>query len=282
MTIVIALVVILVGLAAVVAIGAPHLERALMYAPDPAYSTPAQAGLAGFEERILVTKDRQRIVTWRSPAAAGRPTLLYIHGNAGTLADRSDRLKAYQSRGIGIAIMAYRGYSGSTGKPSEAGNVADARQLYDSLVDEGVSPDDIIVYGESIGTGIAVQVAASRPVSGILLDAPYTSIVDVAELFYPYLPARLLMRDRYETLRHLAKVSAPLLVIHGERDIVIPVEMGRKVAASAKGSAEIVTFREAGHSDHGKHGSFEVVMAWIEKLRRRQASALAIDQRAAG
>ncbi|MDX2289003.1 MAG: alpha/beta hydrolase [Hyphomicrobiaceae bacterium] len=279
MTLLIALGVVLTGLTLAVVFGAPHLERALMYAPDPTHTSPAAAGLPRFEERVLATPDGQRIVTWRAKAGPARPTLIYVHGNAGTLADRSDRLAAYHARGVGIAIMAYRGYSGSTGKPSEANNVADARQLYDALIADGVAAEDIIVYGESIGTGIAVQLAASRKVAGLVLDAPYTSIVDVAELYYPYLPARALMRDRYETLRHLKKMRAPMLVIHGERDLVIPVEMGRKVAAA--GGAEIVTFPEAGHSDHGKHGSFEAVMRWIERLRAGRSTSLVVD-RAAG
>ena len=164
--------------------------------------------------------------------------------------------------------MSYRGYSGSSGRPSERANVADAILVYDTLIGWGIEPEDLIVYGESIGSGIAVQVAAARPVGGVILDAPYTSIVDVAELHYPYLPGRLMMRDRYETLRHLKKVEAPVLVVHGELDGIIPVAMGRKVAASARGPSEIVTFPEAGHSDHVLYGSFEAINDWIDRSRR--------------
>ncbi len=253
----------------VVVVGAPFVERGLMYAPESTYMKPGQAGLKGFREEILETADGEEVITWYSPAQRGQPTVLYIHGNAGTLADRADRISNYQALGRGVLIMSYRGYSGSTGRPSEKANVADAVLAYDTLRSWGTEPEDIIVYGESIGSGVAVQVAAKRPVSGVVLDAPYTSIVDIAELHYPYLPGRLMMHDRYETLRHLKKVEAPVLVVHGELDRVIPVEMGRNVAARAPGPSEIVTFPEAGHTDHFLYGSYEAINEWIDRMRRQ-------------
>ncbi len=262
-------------IALVVVLGAPSVERALMYLADSTYTKPGEAELVGVREETLETADGEKIILWYSPAAPGQPTLLYLHGNAGTLADRAERISNYQKLGRGVCIMSYRGYSGSTGRPSERSNVSDAVMTYDALVGRGIDPEDIIAYGESIGSGIAVQLARERPLAGLILDAPYTSIVDVAELCYPYLPARLMMRDRYETLQHLQHVSAPILVVHGEADLVIPVEMGRKVAASAPGPAEIVTFPEAGHSDHYLYGSFEAINAWIDRLRAPRTKPMA-------
>lgn len=266
----------LIGLIAlVVVLGAPSVERKLMYLADPTYSKPEEAGLQGVREETLETADGEKIVIWYSPPADGHPTLLYLHGNAGTLADRAERISNYQELGRGVCIMSYRGYSGSTGRPSERANVSDAVMTYDALIDRGTMAEDIIAYGESIGSGIAVQLARQRSLAGIVLDAPYTSIVDVAELCYPYLPSRLLMRDRYETLQHLQHVDAPMLIIHGEADNVIPVEMGREVAANAVGPVEIITFQEAGHTDHHLYGSFEAINAWIDRLRAGGAKALA-------
>ncbi|MEQ8825090.1 MAG: alpha/beta hydrolase [Filomicrobium sp.] len=258
------------GLGALIVVaGAPKLERALLYVANPTYSTTADAGVVGFTEKVIETPDGERLVAWYAPAREGQPTLLYFHGNAGTLADRSERITNYRALGRGVLIVSYRGYSGSTGQPTETRNVEDARLSYDTLVSWGIKPEDIIVYGESLGTGVAVQLAGSREVSGVVLDAPYTSIVDVATICYPYLPARLLMQDRYETLKHLKKVDVPLLVIHGELDAIVPVEMGRKVAASAPGPSEIKTFPEAGHTDHWQFGSFEAVNSWIDRLRKK-------------
>ncbi|MEO1204910.1 MAG: alpha/beta hydrolase [Pseudomonadota bacterium] len=253
---------------------APSIERALMYLPDPTYVSPADADLTDVEELRLATSDGETVIAWYARARPGEPTLLYFHGNAGTLADRNERISKHQEAGRGVFIMSYRGYSGSTGKPSEPRNVADAKLAYDTLRSKGVAAEDVILYGESIGSGVAVQVAAEKDVGGIVLDAPYTSIVDVAEICYPRLPVRALMRDRYETLeRHLPRVSAPVFVIHGEADQVIPVEMGRKIAAQAPAGGTIVTFPEAGHTDHYLYGSFEAVEEWISRLRQAGGSS---------
>ena len=213
--------------------------------------------------------DGEHLVTWFAPAAPGRPTILYFHGNAGNLANRSERVRRFLARGWGVLFMSYRGYSGSSGKPSESANVADAKLAYDVLRKAGVAADDIIVYGESLGSGVAVQVAAEKPVGGLVLDAPYTSIVDVAEASYPYLPVRPFIFDRYETMRFLPKVKAPLLVMHGEDDRVIPVEMGKAVYAAANAPKEIATFPRAGHSDHHLHGSYDELFRWVDALRAK-------------
>jgi len=271
------------ALVAIVVIGAPYVERGLMYHPWPERVAPKDAGLTGVREHVMTAQDGTRIITWHAQAQPGSPTLLYFHGNGGSLAGRADRLQLFQGQGFGFLIMAYRGYSGSQGAPSEARNVSDALKAYETLRGFGVAADDIVVYGESIGTGVAVQVAAQRPVGAVVLDAPYTSIVDVAEIAYPVLPARLLMRDRYETMEHLKSVSAPLLVIHGERDEVIPVEMGRAVAAAAPGPSKIVTFPLAGHSDHYSFGSFGTIVTWIEARRagRAEGSSVEVGKRSA-
>lgn len=255
------------ALYAVVALAAFFGQRALMYVPDRRYITPAQIQLAGVEEVVLKTADGERVLAWHGKARPGEPTILYFHGNAGSLANRSERIGKYLARGRGMFMMTYRGYGGSSGRPSERANVADALLAYDTLVASGVPADDIVVYGESIGTGVAVQVAAQRRVAGVILDAPYTSIVDVAALAYPYLPVRPFLLDRYETMTHLPRVTAPMLVIHGERDTIIPVAMGRAVAAAAKGPARLVTFPLAGHVDHHLYGSFEAVQDWLDDLR---------------
>jgi fermentation-respiration switch protein FrsA (DUF1100 family) len=260
----------LFALYALVAFAAFLFQRRLTYFPDPQRTSPVSFNLAGVEERVVATPDGEQLVTWFAPAAAGRPTILYYHGNAGNLANRSERVRRLVARGYGVLFMSYRGYSGSTGSPSEAANIADAKLAYDVLRKAGVAADDIIVYGESLGTGVAVQVAAEKQVGGLVLDAPYTSIVDVAEVSYPYLPVRPFMFDRYETMQYLPRVTAPLLVLHGERDRVVPVAMGKAVYAAANAPKEIATFPGAGHSDHHLHGSYEELFRWIETLRAQR------------
>ena len=268
MTLVVKLTVVLAAIYVIVAVAAFVMQRRLMYFPDPTRVAPAAFALAGIEERELKAADGAVLIAWYGRAAPGQPTLLYFHGNAGNLASRSERVRKYADRGIGIFMLSYRGYSGSTGSPSERANVADAKLAYDALIDEGVEPEDIILYGESLGSGVAVQLAAENPVGGLILDAPYTSIVDVAAKAYPFLPVRGFIFDRYDTVRHLKGINAPLLVLHGEDDEVIPVDMGRAVYDAAKGLKEIVTFPGAGHTDHQLFGSYEEVFRWIDDLRQ--------------
>jgi fermentation-respiration switch protein FrsA (DUF1100 family) len=268
MTLVVKLAVFLAAIYIVVAAAAFVMQRRLMYFPDPARVAPSVFALAGVEERELETADGATLVAWHGRAAPGQPTLLYFHGNAGNLASRAERVRKYLERGIGIFILSYRGYGGSTGSPSERANVADAKVAYDALRKDGVAVEDIILYGESLGSGVAVQLAAEKPVGGLILDAPFTSIVDVAAKAYPFLPVNRFILDRYDTMRHLSEVHAPLLVLHGEDDEVIPVAMGRAIYDAAKGPKEIVTFPNAGHTDHHLVGSYAEIFRWIDNLRR--------------
>lgn len=240
-------------------------QRHLMYVPDSTRVLPAAAGLVQVRELMLEAADGARLVAWRADADRGKPTILYLHGNAGNLAGRADRFARYQALGYGLLMMSWRGYSGSTGRPSEANNVADARLAYDRLRAEGVLPADIVVFGESLGSGVAIQLAGERSVAALVLDAPYTSIVDVALLTYPYLPVRPLLLDRYESDRHIGKVRAPLLVLHGERDAVIPVRMGRAIHDLASEPKKLALFPDGGHVDLDDYGAVGVVDAWLDE-----------------
>jgi fermentation-respiration switch protein FrsA (DUF1100 family) len=244
-------------------------QRKLMYFPDRARTLPSEVGLSGVEERVIATPDGERVVAWYGRAKPGQPTLLYFHGNGGSLSIRAPRIARFMDEGWGVYMMTYRGYGGSTGSPSEAANMADARLAYAALTKEGVAPRSIVVYGESLGSGIAVGIAAELPVGGVILDAPYTSIVDVAAQAYPFLPVRLFLADRYETTRTIAGIKAPLLILHGERDSVVPVAMGREVARLAPEPKRLVVFPNGHHSDLYIDGNNAIaaVRSWIDGLR---------------
>jgi uncharacterized protein len=244
-------------------------QRKLLYFPSPQRVQPADVGLKGVREQVLTTADGQQIITWVGQPKPGFPTVLYFHGNGGNLSGRAARMATYLQQGYGMTMMSYRSFSGSTGSPSERANVADAQLAFDTLVASGTKANDIIVYGESLGSGVATQVAAARPVGGIILDAPYTSTVDVGAATYWFLPVRLLMSDRYETIRHIKQVTAPLLIVHGERDGVIPVAMGRAVHVAATSPKQISTFPAAGHDNHSEYGSYDVIFRWLTAWRAR-------------
>jgi uncharacterized protein len=253
------------GLALVVHFGTQTLQQRLLYFPDTRRTTPDEVDLPDVQERELVMRDGTRVITWWGQAKQGRPTLLYFHGNGGSLTTRSERIRKYMAHGYGIVMMTYRGFGGSTGVPSERANVSDAKEVYEALRASGVPASEIVVYGESLGTGVAIQLAAEKEVAGLILDAPYTSIVDLAALHYPQLPARWLMTDRYESLSAAGRVAAPTLIVHGEADDIIPVEMSRRVAAALKGPVQLATFPGAGHSDHYMFGSYDVIYAWLAR-----------------
>ena len=246
-------------------------QRKLIYLPDPTRVQPGEVGLADVAERVLKTPDGARVVAWYGKARPGQPTLLYFHGNGGSLSIRAERIRRFMGEGWGVYMMTYRGYGGSTGKPTETHNVADARLAYGALVLEGVAPGSIIAYGESLGTGIATRIAIERQVAGLILESPYTSIVDVAAQAYPFLPVRLFLVDRYETSRYIPNVKVPLLILHGERDGVVPVAMGRELARLANEPKRLVVFPEGRHSNLYVDGNdaLDAVRRWIADLKEQ-------------
>ncbi len=246
-------------------------QRDLVYRPDPRPADPGTVGIAGIEERWITAPDGVRVVAWYGRAKNNQPTVLYFHGNAGNLALRSERIQRFMQRDWGVYMMSYRGYSGSGGHPSETDNVADARRAYADLVALGVTPRDIVMYGESLGTGVATQLAVDTPSSGLILDSPFTSIVEIGAGRYPFLPVSWLLDHRYETIKVIGRVTKPLLVVHGEADPIVPVEMGRRVFAAAERATpkRLLTFPGAGHSNHYRFGSFDAIAAFVDQVKVR-------------
>jgi len=247
-------------------------QRRFMYFPETVRTTPAAAGLANVSEITIPTPDGEKLIAWYGKAAPGEPTLLYFHGNGGSLAFRSGTMQKYLEHGRGMLMLAYRGYSGSTGSPSEAANVADAKLAYETLVKSGVRPEDIILYGESLGSGVAIQVAKEKKVEGLILDAPYTSILEIASAQFPWLPVGLLLKDRYESIKYIGDVHVPIFIMHGDADEVVPVEMGRRLFAAANKPKEIKIIRGGGHVIHDGP-TFNYVNGWIDRLRAGKVRA---------
>lgn len=256
-----------------VLLGVAYLgQRRLMYFPDPQRILPQTIGLQGVTELEVPAPDGHSVIAWHAPARDGKPTLLYFHGNAGNLADRQPRIARFMAQGWGVMMMSYRGYGGSTGRPTEIDNVADGLRTYEVLRAKGVATDQIILYGESLGSGVAVQVAADRPSGGLILDAPFTSVVEVASLNYWFFPVRQLLRDRYESRAHIRRVKAPVLILHGEHDRVIPVAMGRNLFALANEPKRLVIFPDGGHSNLYLDGNDALshLVSWVAELDRRR------------
>jgi fermentation-respiration switch protein FrsA (DUF1100 family) len=232
---------------AAVALGMYAFQRKLQYHPENKSLTPESVGISGASVETLSTADGEKIILWHAPARAGKPTILYFHGNAGEIGDRPLRFNYYHSRGFGVAYLSYRGFGGSSGSPSESGLIADANAAYDWLIAKGVEPNRIALLGESLGSGVAVQLAAKREVGALALEAPYTSTVEVAAKIYWWLPVHVLMKDQFKSIDFIAAVVAPLLIIHGEEDRLVPVEIGRRLFAAAKQPKELDVVSGFGH-----------------------------------
>lgn len=222
-------------------------QRSLQYHPENKGLSPAAVGLTGVHTNMLETPDGERIVTWYSPATKAMPTILYFHGNAGEIGDRPGRFAYYAAQGFGVLYVSYRGFGGSTGNISERGLMTDAATAYDWLIKRNIAPARIALVGESLGTGVAVQLAAQREVGAVALDAPYTSTADIAARVYWWLPVRLLMKDQFRSVDHIGAVKAPLLITHGEIDNLIPVEFGKALFAGANQPKEMVVVPGFGH-----------------------------------
>jgi uncharacterized protein len=232
---------------AVAALGMYVFQRKLQYLTENKGLTPENVGVVGATVEALKTSDGEKIIVWYAPAAEGKPTILYFHGNAGEIGDRPLRFNYYHSRGFGVTYVSYRGYGGSTGSPTEAGLITDATTAYDWLFAKGIAPQTIVLLGESLGSGIAVQIAAQKQVGAVTLNAPYTSTADVAARIYWWLPVRVLMKDQYKSMDFIADVKAPLLVVHGDQDALIPLEFGKRLFAAANEPKEMEIIRGFGH-----------------------------------
>ncbi len=242
-------------------------QRALLYPASRERVTPAQAGLASMREIVLETADGERLVAWWQPPRPGRAVIVYFHGNGGSLSNRRARAATLLQDGRGLLLASYRGYSGSTGSPSEAGLALDARAAY-AWVASAYEADRIVLYGESLGSGVAVRLATESPVAGLVLDAPYTSIVDAARRLYWWLPVDLLLRDRFPSLDRIARIGAPLLVLHGEADRLVPIGLGERLFAAAPEPKRLVRL-PGGHLTNLEQGLGAVreFLAGIEARR---------------
>ena len=240
-------------------------QRQLLYLPDRAH--PELFGLQqlGVHEVTLSTEDGLSLLSWYVPARPGRPVIAYFHGNGGHIGYRAERLLRFSREGFGVLMAEYRGYGGNPGTPSEAGFYADGRAALAFLDREGVAADRVVLYGESLGSGVAVALTVQHEIAALILEAPFTSVAEVAQSHFPYVPASRMVVDRFDSLSRIGKVKAPILLLHGERDRVVPVRYGRALFDAAPEPKEGWFAPEAGHEDLARYGSLDVVVAFIDR-----------------
>lgn len=251
--------------------GLAVFQREMIYHPTADRLDPAEVGVPEMVPVPVRTADGLVVTGWYAPPAAGHAaTVVFFHGNAGTLAHRAGKARRLLDAGYGVLLAGYRGYGGNPGKPSEQGLYADARAALGWLMTRGVPECRLVLYGESLGTGVAVQMAAERAeLAALVLEAPFTRLPDLAP---PYLlpgMAEALMVDRYDSLSKIADNRAPLLILHGEQDTLVPAAMGRRVLDAAQGAKEGLFLPPAGHNDIWDHGGVDRLLDFLARTTRR-------------
>jgi uncharacterized protein len=254
------------------------VQRRLLFVPVAERIAPHAAGFGSAREVALTTSDGETVLAWYVAPRAGRSLVIYFHGNAEILAANVERHRNLVADGTGLMALSYRGYAGSSGRPSETGLHRDADAAYRFAVAQ-VEANRIVAWGHSLGSGVAVRLAAQRAIAGLILEAPYTSAADIAAMRFWFVPVRLLMKDPFHSDRRIADVTAPVLVLHGARDDVIPIAVGERLYDLIRAPKRFVRFPEGGHVDLDAYGALAVVRDFLASLRSAKVDARSVSDR---
>ncbi len=257
-------------------------QRQLLYRPDRTRPLLGTLARLGVREITVPTADGLSLLAWYLPSrgapdgepAGERPMIVYLHGNGAHIGYRADRVEHFAREGYGVLMLEYRGYGGNPGTPSEAGLFEDAAAALRFVAARGIQEHRIVLYGKSLGTGVAVHAATSHAVGAVVLEAPYTSIAAAAQFHYPFVPAAWLVADRYDSLARIGQVVAPILMLHGGRDNVVPLSLGKKLFAAAPEPKEQWIAPRAGHGDLDDFGALDIAVGFIERHIRQASSRL--------
>lgn len=241
-------------------------QRDLMYHPDRRVPDPAAAGLADMTAHRIETSDGYRLLAWwRPPADSSRPTIVFFHGNAGNVGHRKRQARQFIDAGLGLLLVTWRYNAGAGGEASEAGLMTDGRAALDFVTSQGIPERRIVLHGESLGSGVAVAMALEYEVGGLVLVYPYSSMTDVAEDRFWFAPVGLLIQDEYDSVARIGKVRAPILMIHGERDRIIPVRFARRLYEAAPEPKEGHFLPEGNHANLYHLGAGQLVLDFLER-----------------
>jgi fermentation-respiration switch protein FrsA (DUF1100 family) len=243
-------------------------QRNIVFRPDITRADLAAAGLAEQMTEVgIKTADGLTLHSWWAPAVRpdGR-VIVYFHGNAGHRGGRAERIRDYLANGYGVLLVGYRGYGGNPGLLSEAGVYADARANLAFVAAQKVRSGQIVLFGESLGTAVAIQMALEQPVLALVLEAPLASILHSARARYPLFAFGPLIRDKFDSLSKIRRVQVPVLIVHGERDRTTAVRFGRMLHAAANEPKQAVFLPEADHNNLIDHGLARLTMDFVEKL----------------
>lgn len=248
------------------------MQRSFMYYPDTELPSLSDSNVPEMQEITLKTSDDLDLVSWyAAPSDPARPVVILFHGNAGNIGDRGYKARLLLDRGYGVLLAEYRGFSGNPGTPDEPGLMADGRAAIDYLLGVGISESNMVVYGESLGTGVAVKLAIDtafdgKPFKAMVLEAPFSSAVDAARAHYPFLPVKMFLKDRFESEPLISAVRTPVFIFHGDQDWTIPIRLGKKLFAAAQQPKQSLWIKGAGHNNLFDFGAGEAVLGFLNKV----------------
>lgn len=243
------------------------IQRKLIYFPDRSRPDLADFGATQFNEVVLRTEDGLDLLSWYAPPTDdGAPVLVYLHGNAGHIGPRAGKLTPYLEAGYGALLVEYRGYGGNPGDPSEDGFYLDGHAAIAWLDAKGHGAEMVILYGESLGTGVAAELATRHSARALVLEAPFTSLPDAGARAYPFLPVRQLTWDQFDTIGKIDQIGMPLMVLHGEADRVVPIDMGRAVFEAAPHPKQSHFVPDFGHEEMVDFGAPDQVLRWLDVI----------------
>jgi len=241
-------------------------QRSLLYPiPQTTRTAPAVAGFPQAEEVILDTSDGEKVIAWHVAPKPGKPVVLFFHGNGEVLAWNVPRFRSIVSDGTGLLALSFRGYGGSTGRPTERGLLNDGAAAY-NFATSRYAPERLVVWGYSLGTGVAVAIAAEHPVGKVILEAPFSSVVDAAAAAFPMFPVRWLLLDQFRSDQRISALKAPLLLMHGEQDAVVPIELGKRLFELAPEPKRFVAFPTGTHVNLAELGAVEIGRAFLSDM----------------
>ncbi|HEY7690569.1 MAG TPA: alpha/beta hydrolase [Dongiaceae bacterium] len=242
-------------------------QRNLMYFPDRARPDLTEAGAGSLLETVSYrSADGLDLAAWyRPPPTPEAAVLVHFHGNAGSIGDRVTRILPFADAGVGILLAEYRGFGGNSGTPTEQGLYADARAAIGFLQREGIAADRMVFYGESLGSGVAVQMATEQACGALVLEAPYSSVVDVAQDRYWMFPVRVLVKDRFDSTAKIGAVRCPVFIMHGDADRVIPIKFAERLYALAASPKEMKVYPGLGHVGFDEFRAFDAVLDFLRR-----------------
>ena len=228
-------------------------------------STPADIRL-GYDDLKLLTIDQETLHAWFIPNEKSQIAILVCHGNAGNISHRLDTLRRFHDLGLNVLLFDYRGFGQSTGVPGEQGTYLDAQAAWGYLIDKGFSAEQIVIFGRSLGGGVATELASQQHAAAVILESTFTSIPDRGAELYPWLPVKLLARTHYNNLGKVSRIKSPLLVLHSESDELIPFHHGQQLFQVANEPKEL--YKLNGDHNNGwrmQNGYNQVIASFLKK-----------------